>query len=296
MASFAPEVFFEIGRFPVTNTVINTILVDGFLVALAFITRSKLKQIPGKFQNLMEYLLSSMQSFVEGIAAEKTKVIFPVFMTFFLFIIVANLSALVPGIGTFGVWHVEEHHGEISRELIPFNRATTSDINTTFALAIVSLVITNGYAIHKLGLKEYLTKFFAFIPLLIRLGQGKVKPGINLKDPLNLVISIITPIVMIFVGLLELLSEFVKGVSLSFRLFGNIYAGEVVQHTVGGIFPFLFPIPFMMLELIAGSIQALVFSMLTMVFMIILSTSHHEDEGHVAPSPEGQKARGEVSH
>ena len=100
MASFAPEVFFYIGKFPVTNTVINTILVDGFLLTLAFLTRSRLALIPGKFQNLMEYFISSMHGFVEGIAGEKTKAIFPVFLTFFLFIIVANLSALVPGIGT----------------------------------------------------------------------------------------------------------------------------------------------------------------------------------------------------
>lgn len=296
MASFAPEVLFEIGRFPVTNTVVNTVLVDGFLVTLAFLTRSKLKQIPGKFQNLIELLLSGFHNFVEGIAGEKTKAIFPVFMTFFLFIIVANLSALIPGLGTIGIWETEIDHGEVTRHLVPINRATTSDINTTFALAITSLVITNGYAIHKLGLKEYLTKFFAFIPLLFSIGTGKFKFNVNYKNPLELIIGVITPIVMIFVGLLELLSEFVKGVSLSFRLFGNIYAGEVVQHTVGGIFPFLFPIPFMLLELIAGSIQALVFAMLTMVFMIILSTSHHEDEGQIAEEPAGSAVKKEVSH
>lgn len=296
MASFAPDVLFEIGRFPVTNTVINTILVDGFLLLLAFTTRSKLKYIPGKFQNVMEFFISGMHGFVENVAGNKTKAIFPVFMTFFLFIIVANLSALVPGIGTIGIWETHVDHGEVTKHLIPFNRATTSDINTTFALAVTSLVITNGYALIKLGPREYLTKFFAFIPILISIGQGRFKPSSNIKNPLDIVISVITPIVMTFVGLLELLSEFVKAVSLSFRLFGNIYAGEVVQHTVGGIFPFVFPIPFMLLELIAGSIQALVFSMLTMVFMIILSTSHEEDEGHVATSSSTNKAREEVSH
>lgn len=296
MASFAPEVFFYIGKFPVTNTVINTILVDGFLLTLAFLTRSKLALIPGKFQNLMEYFISSMNGFVESVAEKKTKAVFPVFLTFFLFIIVANLSALIPGIGTFGVWETEVDHGEITRHLVPFNRATTSDLNTTLALAICSLAITNGYAIHKLGLKEYLTKFFSFIPLLISIGQGRFKPNVNVKNPLDLVISIVTPIVMVFVGLLELLSEFVKGISLSFRLFGNIYAGDVVHHTVGGIFPFLFPVPFMLLELIAGSIQALVFAMLTMVFMVILSQSHHEDDGHNTEGKAIPAVKKEVSH
>jgi len=276
MSSFAPEVLFEIGRFPVTNTVINTIFVDGFLVAVAFATKSKLKYIPGKFQNLMEFFLSSMYGFAQGVAENKTKAIFPIFITFFLFILVANLSGLVPGLGTFGIYEPVMHDGHLEKEFIPFNRPTTSDLNTTLALAVLSLVITHVYAIRKLGFKDYLSKFFAFIPYLIKIGQGKV--SVKNINPLDLVVSIITPIVLIFVGLLELLSEFVKAISLSFRLFGNIYAGEVVLNTVHGIFAFIFPIPFMMLELIAGGIQALVFSMLTMVFMIILSTPHHDDE------------------
>lgn len=280
MASFAPEVLFYIGKFPVTNTVINTIFVDGFLLLLAFTTRAKLKYIPGKFQNFIELLLSGFHNFVEGVAEKKTKAIFPIFMSFFLFIIVANLSGLIPGIGTVGFYELKMHDGHLEKEFIPFNRATTSDINTTLALAVLSLIITHAYAIHKLGLREYLSKFFAFIPYMIKIGQGKV--SVKNMNPLDLVVGIITPIVLIFVGLLELLSEFVKAISLSFRLFGNIYAGEVVNHTVYGIFAFIFPIPFMMLELIAGGIQALVFSMLTMVFMIILSTSHHEDEENVA--------------
>lgn len=279
MTSFAPETIFWIGRFPVTNTVINTILVDGFLLILAFLTRSKLTLIPGMFQNLMEYFISSIHGFVESIAEDKTKVVFPVFMSFFLFIIVANLSGLIPGVGTIGTYKHVVENGKVITTFIPFNRSTTSDLNTTLALAVISLVITNGYAIHKLGLKEYLTKFFAFIPFLIKLGQGKANVKLNFRNPLDLFISIITPIVMIFVGLLELLSEFVKAISLSFRLFGNIFAGDVVLDTVHHIFAFLFPVPFLMLELITGAIQALVFAMLTMVFMIILSTSHHEDEG-----------------
>ena len=287
MTSFAPETIFWIGRFPVTNTVINTILVDGFLLVLAFLTRAKLALIPGKFQNIVEYIFSGLYGFVENVADKKTSAIFPVFMTFFLFIIVANLSGLIPGIGTIGIYQQVIKDGKTITEFIPFNRATTSDLNTTLALAIVSIVITNGYAIHKLGLREYLTKFFAFIPLLISIGQGKPNIKVNLKNPLEVFIAVLTPIVMIFVGFLELLSEFVKAVSLSFRLFGNIYAGDVVLNTVHSMFAFIFPIPFLMLELIAGSIQALVFAMLTMVFMIILSSSHQEDEGQGKGPPPG---------
>lgn len=280
MASFAPEVIFQIGKFPVTNTVINTILVDGFLLLLAFATRAKLKIVPGKFQHLMEYILSSMHGFVENVAGNKTKVVFPVFMTFFLFIIVANLSGLIPGIGTFGTEHVVHEHGKTITEIIPFNRPTTSDLNTTLALAVTSLVVTNGYAIYKLGFIGYLSKFLTFIPFLIAVIKRKPYPKLNFKQPLEVFVAILTPIVMIFVGLLEVLSEITKTISLSFRLFGNIYVGEVVLETVNGLMAFIFPIPFFMLETIAGVIQALVFAMLTMVFMIILSTSHQEDEGH----------------
>jgi F-type H+-transporting ATPase subunit a len=280
MASFAPEVFLEVGKFPVTNTVINTILVDGFLLLLALVTRSKLAIIPGKFQIVVEHVFTGIYGFVENIAGDKSKAVFPVFMTFFLLVIAGNYSGLIPGIGTFGIWRIEEGHGEIVKHLIPFSRPFTSDLNATFALAICSLVITNGYALYKLGIKEYLSKFFAFIPFFTSLLKGKIsKPKFN--NPLDLFISILTPLVMVFVGLLELLSEFVKAISLSFRLFGNIYAGEVVLETVQGIFAFLVPVPFLLLEFIVGAIQALVFAMLTMVFMIILSSSHHEDEAHI---------------
>jgi F-type H+-transporting ATPase subunit a len=283
MASFAPEVFFRIGDFPVTNTIINTIFVDGFLLLLAVLTRSKLALIPGTFQHLMEILVGGFQDFIQGIAEDKTKAILPVFLTFFLFILVANLSGLIPGIGTIGIKEHTVVNGKSVVNIVPFNRPATSDLNTTLALAITSLVITNGYAIHKLGFIGYISKFLAFIPFLISLLKGKPHVKVNFHQPLEVFIAVLTPIVMIFVGLLELVSEFIKAISLSFRLFGNIYAGEVVLSTAQGIFAFIFPIPFLLLESIAGVIQALVFAMLTMVFMVILSTHHageHEEVSH----------------
>jgi F-type H+-transporting ATPase subunit a len=278
--AFAPETFFQIGRFPVTNTVINTILVDGFLILLALAVRSKIALIPGKFQHLMEIIIGGAYSFVEGIAGKKTENIFPYFITFMIFILVANWSGLIPGITTFGVEKFEVKDGHETMHIIPFIRPLTSDLNATFALALISLGATHLMAIRALGLQEYLSKFFAFVPFLVSLAKGKPKFNVDVKNPLNLVISVITPLVMTFVGLLELVSEFVKAISLSFRLFGNIYAGEVVLETVHGIFAFAFPLPFLLLEVIVGVVQALVFAMLTMAFMVILSTSHHEEETH----------------
>jgi F-type H+-transporting ATPase subunit a len=138
------------------------------------------------------------------------------------------------------------------------------------------------YAIRKLGFVAYISKFLAFIPFIISIFKGKAKIKVNLKNPLDFFIAVVTPFVMIFVGLLELLSEFIKAISLSFRLFGNIYAGEVVMETVSGIFAFLIPIPFLMMEFIVGAVQALVFAILTMVFMVILSTPHHEESKEVS--------------
>ena len=270
------------GRFPVTNTVLNTIFVDGFLLLLAYLTRSKLALIPGIFQNLIEIVISGFNDFVSGVAGERTKKIFPYFMTFFLFILVANWSGLIPGIMAFGIPHINYDSGEATMHITPFIRPLTSDLNATLALAMVSLVATHVLAIKELGFKEYISRFLTFIPFLISLLKGKPKVDVSIKEPLNFVIGVITPLVMIFVGLLELVSEFVKAISLSFRLFGNIYAGEVVLSTVQGIFAFIFPIPFLMLEVIVGAIQALVFAMLTMVFMVILSSPHEEAKEEVS--------------
>ena len=272
MASFAPEVFFQIGKFPITNTIINTIIVDGFLLILALAVSRKIALIPGKFQNIMEYVVGGLYSFTESIAGERAKQIFPFFMTFFLFILVANWSGLIPGINTFGL--IEHDTGKT--HIVPLVRATTSDLNTTLALAIVSLTATHIMSLRSLGLTEYLSRFIPFYPFIISVLKGKPKFKLDTTGPINLIMSFFNPVVLVFVGVLELISEFVKVISLSFRLFGNIFAGEVVLETVSGIFAFLFPLPFLLLEVVVGAVQALVFAMLTLAFMIILTTPHHE--------------------
>lgn len=241
MAAFAPEVIFHIGSFPVTNTIINTFMIDGVLIATAYFAAKNIKKIPGKFQNLLELIIDTFYSFTEQIAGKNVIKIFPWMMTFFLVILLSNWSGLLPGFGSIGFY--DDHH-----HLIPLFRNGTSDANMTFALATVSLVATHVLAIQATGIKGYLTKFFSLNPILL------------------------------FVGILEIISEITKLVSLSFRLFGNIFAGEVVLHKVSDIFAFIFPIPFMALEIIVGLVQALVFSILTMVFMSILMTPHHAEE------------------
>jgi len=234
-----PETIFHIGFFPITNTILDTLLIDCIIIGGVFYLSKKLTLIPNNpLQNVMEYVIETFYSLTESVAQHAAAKIFPYFMSFFLFILLINWSNLIPGVGTIGL----RENGE----LIPLFRGATSDLNVTLGLALISAVATHMLSIKTIGIKDYLSRYFSF-------------------NPINL-----------FIGVLEIISEITKIVSLSFRLFGNIFAGEVVLLTVSSIFAFIFPLPFLMLEVIVGVVQALVFSMLTMVFMAILTTSHKE--------------------
>lgn len=240
MISFASEPIFHFQNFPITNTFLNALLVDVIIISIIVAVRKNLSKIPNLFQNAVETVIETFYDLTESIAPNRAAKIFPYLMSFFLFILIANWSSLLPGIGTVGFFE--------NKKLIPIFRGATTDINTTLALALISAGATHALSIKTLGIKEYLGRYFSL-------------------NPINL-----------FVGILEIISEITKVVSLSFRLFGNIFAGEVVLFTVSGIFAFLFPLPFMLLEIIVGFVQALVFAMLTMAFMAILTTPHHEVE------------------
>ena len=244
MAAFAPEVITHIGSFPITNTIINTLLVDAALLGSAYYISKNIKKVPGFFQNLIEMVIESFYNLTESIAGKNTAKIFPWFMSFFLFILIANWSGLIPGFSTIGFFHPENPE----EGFVPLIRNATSDLNVTLALAAISLVVTHYLSVQTIGIKEYLSRYISLNPILL------------------------------FVGLLEVVSEFTKVISLSFRLFGNIFAGEVVLHTISSLFAFIFPVPFLLLEIIVGLVQALVFSMLTMVFMSVLMTPHHAEE------------------
>lgn len=240
--SLAPEVIFHLGGFKVSNTILTTLLVDLILVLFVFLATRNLKPVPGFFQSIAESAVDYFYQTTQQIAGKFTNSIYPWFASFFIFIFVLNIVGLLPGVGSIGFFEVE--HGK--NVFIPLFRAATSDFNTTLALAVVSLVATHYLAIKYNGIGGYLGKFFSLNPILL------------------------------FVGLLELVSEVTKVVSLSFRLFGNIYAGEVVLHTISSLFAFVAPIPFLLLETIVALVQALVFAMLTMVFMTILVNPHEE--------------------
>ncbi len=228
-----PEVLGYFKNFPITNSLFTSWVVMAVLISFALIVRFKVNLVPtSKIYNLFELIIEAGYTTVEDLAHNKSKVFFPIVMTFFLYILFGNLIGLFPGFATI------TYKGE------PLLRSINSDLNMTLGLALTSAVITHGFALYYLGLVDYLKKWFTLNPIFL------------------------------FVGLLELVGEVTKIVSLSFRLFGNIFAGEVVLATISSIFAFVVPLPFYFLEIIVGFVQAAVFMMLTLVFMVLLSEKH----------------------
>ncbi len=193
-------------------------------------------------------IIEGAVDFIDSVVQDRKQAysFFPVVFTIFLFVILSNWIELVPGLGSVGVWG--EHHGETV--LIPFIRSSSADMNVTLSIALIAMIAVQVYGIASLGIGEYAGKFF-------------VSP---FKKPY---------FIGTFVGLLEVISEFAKIISFSFRLFGNIFAGEVLLLVIGYLAPYIIPLPFLFLEIFVGFIQALVFSMLTLVFLKNAVTSHH---------------------
>ena len=232
--TLAAERIAQIGSLPITNTVLTTWLVTAVLIAFAYFATKKVALIPSGLQNIAEFMIETFQDLVTSIAGDKSKVFLPIVGSFFFFILFGNYLGLLPGIGTIGFYR--------DHTFIPLLRSMNSDLNTTAALAIVSLIATHFLAIKYLGLGGYIGKFLSLNPIFL------------------------------FVGLLEIIGEATKILSLSFRLFGNIFAGEVLLTTASTkLFAFFIPIPFYFLEILVGFVQALIFSMLTLVFMVILT-------------------------
>lgn len=242
--SIAAEPIFHIGDFAVTNSLITTYvtMIILFLIAASVAMAPEVKLPSGtkvkKAPGLLEILVGGFYNFLSPILGKRTDSLFPLMMTFFMFIIIGNWVGLLPGVGPIGV----EEHGS----LIPIFRGPNADLSTTIALALVSVIATQYLSIKALGAGGYLSKFF------------------NFKNPINF-----------FVGILELISEFAKLLSFSFRLFGNIFAGEVLLVVITFLVPILLPVPFLGLEVFVGFIQALVFTMLTSVFIVVATEQHH---------------------
>jgi len=234
----AAEKLFQIGPLPVTNSLVTTWIVTVLLLVFAYFATKKVSMVPTGVQNIAEAMVEQLQNLVVSIAPEKVRTFLPIIAAFFFFILFGNYFGLLPGVGSIGFYEIEEGH----KVFVPFLRSVNSDLNTTMGLAIVSLVATHFLAIRYLGIFGYIKKFININPIFL------------------------------FVGFLEIIGEATKILSLSFRLFGNIFAGEVLLTTASTkLFAFIVPIPFYFLEILVGFVQALIFTMLTLVFMVILT-------------------------
>lgn len=291
--SLAAEPIAHIGSFPVTNSLLATWSVMAILFILSWQATRNMKEIPGNFQSIMESVLEALYSFFTSIVgSHHIKKVFPLAASLFLFIIIANWEGLLPGVGTIGFWEdvkepvaiteekptagttntteiietkvstevihetsvaaneaneapKEETVGNAERKFVPLLRAATADLNMTVGLAIIAVLAIQYFGFSALGF-HYSRRF------------------LNFKNP-----------IMFFIGILEIISDLSKMISFAFRLFGNIFAGEVLLAVIAFLIPFIAPLPFLMLELFVGFIQAIVFSTLTSVFVNV-AVSHEE--------------------
>lgn len=241
--SLAAEKIAHLGPIPITNSMTTSWIATAVLVVLGYLATRSLKAIPRGIQNVFELVVEGLFGMIDSIFTnrEQTKKYFPYLATVFLFIVTNNWLGIFPGVGSIGF-----HEGA---KFVPLFRSGNADLNTTLALAVLTIILVQIYGIMAIGFGQYSSKFF------------------NFKNP-----------IMLFVGLLELMSEFSRIISFSFRLFGNIFAGEVLLAVITMLLPYVGPVPFYMLEIFVGFIQALVFTMLASVFIKLAITGHSEHE------------------
>lgn len=261
----AAETLFHIGAFGVTNTYVNSTVVALLFIGLALALRGRLTKVPGKLQNAFEALLEFLLGYFDQVThdREKSKRFLPLVGTLFLFILVSNWFGLLPGSGSIGVWQLHEGH----LELVPILRSANSDLNLTLAMAVLSVLASHIFGIITLG-------FFVHVNKFIQLGT--IWKAVKSLNP----VKILTSIVEFMVGIIELFSEVAKVVSLSLRLFGNVFAGEVLLTVISGLVAYFVPLPFMAMELLVGVVQATVFSLLVLVYLTVATDSPHGDEEH----------------
>ncbi len=234
--SLSAETIFHLGPLPITNSVLLSVVTVLFFVVVALFLRRKLSIIPGKFQSIAELILEGVLGLMESVLGSRrlAERYLPLVATIFLFVWISNWLSLFPGVGS--IFILGEHGGEPVH--VPLLRAPAADLNFTVILAMISVISINALGIIAVGFKRYAKRFF------------------HPKDP-----------ILSFAGMLELVSEFVKIISFSFRLFGNVFAGEVLLTIIGFLVPLILPLPFLFLELFVGFMQAFIFAMLTLVFV-----------------------------
>ncbi len=268
--SLPAEPVFHIGSFVITNTLIASWFTIIVLVLLSIFLTRKMKLIPSRRQALAEAVVEGLLNFVESVSGKRlSRMLFPAVATIFIYVISNAYLALLPFFGTIGIYH--GGHGEHG-EFVAFFRAANTDVNVPLSIAIMSFIFVETWGMKSLGALHYIGQFINLKQLIQGLKElitGKIKTA-----PMNILFGIIN----LFVGVLEIFSHLTRMLSFTFRLFGNMTAGEILILVSCFLIPLVFTIPFYGLELLIGMIQALIFSGLTLVFGTVAATPHEEGE------------------
>lgn len=249
----AAEIIFNLDGFPVTNTFINSSVAVVLFFALGLVLRKRSRLIPDKIQNFAESILETVLGYVDQVTKDRGKSLkfLPIAGALFFFILISNWLGIFPGIGSIGRYLPV--HGKV--ELVPIFRPANTDLNMTLAMAVLGVGLSHIFGIIAIGFWKYANKF--------------VKLGDVWKSFKKGGMPVFVAFVEFGVGLIEVFSEVAKMVSLSLRLFGNMFAGEVLLTVMAGLIALVAPLPFIGLEILVGFIQAIVFAMLVLVFLSV---------------------------
>lgn len=276
-------------RFPITNTLFCTWITIVVMVIILYFATRKRDLIPAGMQNFAEWGVEGIRNLVVGaVGEEKGKRFFPLVGTFFFFALFANILDIFPGVDTIGwvnLTQVQAAHlqpptgiflfGAYTSMIVPWFRPPTSDLNVTFSMALISVIVTQIFGFVWLGAGEHISKYFRFKVLFTHGFQGPIE---------------------FFVGLVELVTELARILSFAFRLFGNIFAGSAVLAVFAFLVPGLADVIFIPLEIFVALVQALVFALLTLVFLQLATTSEHSVEEEMEHNAEVEREQAVAGH
>lgn len=264
LVPLAAEPIAHIGAFPVTNTMVNAWIVTAFFLLVAFVASRRQTLVPRGVHNAIEAIVETLSSEIEKIAGSRklARQFFPLIATIFFVVLANNWLGLIPGTGTVGFYELV--HGET--ELVPLLRSAGSDLNFTLSIAVVAVLFSHFAGVRAVGFINYFSKFVNIKGIITSVKHGPM--------------AFITAVIEFGVGFIEIIGEFAKTLSLSLRLFGNVFAGEILMTVMLSLASYVVPIPFMFLEILVGVVQATVFAMLTLVYLVIATTPHGGHEEH----------------
>lgn len=254
--TLAPETLFHVGQFSITNTMINVWLAIIIFFIFGLFVKRACRLKPTKLQNWCEYFLEILLGYFDQVTGDRKKTMkfLPIVGSVFFFILLSNWLGLLPGTGSLTYGHTM------------LLRPANSDLNLTVAMALTSVIASHLFGLFTVGFFTHIGKFIQIKGLIKSFAKGPI--------------AIFTALIELMVGVIEIVSEIAKVLSLSLRLFGNIFAGEVLISVISALVGVLVPTPFMLLELLVGLIQAGVFTMLTIVYLTVATSEPHGEESH----------------